>query len=161
LAARCPVSRCWLSCSRWWPPPSRIFQIFNGRTARGPNCVAVPNLVEMGQTAAVIWRFFDFSKMAAVRHLGFVVCVRTTHEGHLVVFSAVQNLVGIDAVVLIICMFLDFATGWKTPIHAPKIGVWVDLPRKWGAISTKPKRGTSLHESASFEPSCAKIRRRV
>jgi len=38
------------------------------------------------------------------------VCVRTTHEGHLVVFIAVQNLVGIDAVVLIICMFLDFTS---------------------------------------------------
>jgi len=36
--------------------------------------------------------------MAAVRHLEFVVCVRTTHEGHLTVFIAVQNLVGIDAV---------------------------------------------------------------
>jgi len=38
------------------------------------------------------------------------VCVRTTHEGHLVVFIAVQNLVGIDAVVLIICMFFYFAS---------------------------------------------------
>ena len=38
------------------------------------------------------------------------VCVRTTHEGHLVVFIVVQNLVGIDAVVLIICMFFDFAS---------------------------------------------------
>jgi len=26
----------------------------------------VPNLVEIDQTAAEIWRFFDFSKMAAV-----------------------------------------------------------------------------------------------
>ena len=47
------------------------------------------------------------------------VCIWTTHEGHLVVFVALQNLVGIDAVVLIICMFCD----WETPIHAPKIGV--------------------------------------
>ena len=38
------------------------------------------------------------------------VCVRTTQEGHLVVFIAVQNLVGIEAVVLIICMFFDFTT---------------------------------------------------
>jgi len=37
--------------------------------------------------------------MAAVRHHGFVmrVCVGTTHGGHLVVFIAVQNSVGIDA----------------------------------------------------------------
>ena len=34
------------------------------------------------------------------------VCVWTTHEGHLVVCIAV---IGIDAAVLIICMFFDFA----------------------------------------------------
>jgi len=38
------------------------------------------------------------------------VCVHTTHEGLLMVFIAVQNLVGIDAVVLIICMFFDFTS---------------------------------------------------
>jgi len=35
--------------------------------------------------------------------------VRTTHEGHLVVFI-VQNLVGIDTVVSITCNFCYFAT---------------------------------------------------
>ena len=30
------------------------------------------NFVEIAHIAAEIWRFFDFSKMAAVRHLGFV-----------------------------------------------------------------------------------------
>ena len=48
--------------------------------------------------------------MAAVRHLGFVMCVGTTHKGHLVVFITVQNLVGIDAVVLTLCTFFDFAS---------------------------------------------------
>ena len=34
--------------------------------------------------------------------------------------------------------------GLKTPIHAPKIGVFgVISPPKWGAISTKPPKGTS------------------
>ena len=37
-------------------------------------------------------------------------CVGTTHEGHLVVFITVQNLVGIDAVVLKICTFFGFAS---------------------------------------------------
>jgi len=37
-------------------------------------------------------------------------CVGTTHEGHLVVFITVQNLVGIGAVVLKICTFFDFAS---------------------------------------------------
>jgi len=45
---------------------------------------------------------FDFSKIAAVRHLGFVmrVSVPPTHEGHLVVFITVQNLIGIDFLIL-------------------------------------------------------------
>jgi len=40
------------------------------------------------------------------------ICVCSDHqEGHLmVVFIAVQNLVGIDAVILIICTFLDFTS---------------------------------------------------
>ena len=46
---------------------------------------------------------FDIFKMAAVRHLGFVgVRNWTTHEVYLVVFTIVQNLVGIDAVGLIL-----------------------------------------------------------
>jgi len=36
--------------------------------------------------------------------------IGTTHRGHLLVFITVQNLVGIDVVALIICMFFDFAT---------------------------------------------------
>jgi len=37
-----------------------------------------------------------------------VLGVGTTHEGYLMVFITVQNLVGVDAVVLIICTFFDF-----------------------------------------------------
>jgi len=90
-------------------------------------------------------------------------CVGTTHKGHLVVFITVQNLVGIDAVVFIICKFFDFSSlAWK---HSrPKIvGFW---PPKWGAMWKVamwkiPPKGTSLRGSASFEPSCVKIGRRV
>jgi len=32
-------------------------------------------------------------------------CVRTTHEGHLVVFITVQNLIALDTVVSIVCNF--------------------------------------------------------
>jgi len=35
----------------------------------------MPNLVQIGQTVAEIWRFFDFSNMAAVRRLAFVMRV--------------------------------------------------------------------------------------
>jgi len=30
-----------------------------------PNCITMPNFVEISQTVAEIWRFFRFSKMAA------------------------------------------------------------------------------------------------
>ena len=54
--------------------------------------------------------------------------------------------------------------GLKTPIHALRIGIFRGggiSPPKWGVISTKPPNGTPLRESASFEPSSVKIRRRV
>jgi len=51
-----------------------------------------------------IFRFFPDGD----RPSSWIYCthVQTTHEGHLVVFIAVQNLVGIGAVVL----FFNFAT---------------------------------------------------
>jgi len=64
---------------------------------------------------------FRFFKMAAVRHLIFVLRVWTTHKEYLLVLVTVQNLVGICA----LCssfdnmpvMFCEF--GLKMPIHAP------------------------------------------
>ena len=83
------------------------FQIFNGRAA------------EEGRTASPcqIWsksvktrpRYGDFSIFQdGGRPPSWICCahVRTTHEGHLVTFIAMQNLVGIGAVVLIIFCFL-------------------------------------------------------
>ena len=61
------------------------------------------NIVKIGAIIAEISRFFDILKMAAVRHLGFVgVRNWTAHKVYLVVFTVVQNLVGIDAVGLIL-----------------------------------------------------------
>jgi len=55
----------------------------------------------------VIFRFFqDGGRLPWICDT----CVWTTHEGHLVVFIAVQNLVGIDVVVSIICKFSYFAS---------------------------------------------------
>ena len=42
---------------------------FGGRWR--PIRVIVPNFVKIGQTVTEISRFIDFSKMAAVHHLGF------------------------------------------------------------------------------------------
>ena len=62
------------------------------------------------------------------------------HEGHFVVFIAVQNLVGIDAVVLIICMFLFREFGLKTPVHAPKIGGFGGFCYMGSSINETPRR---------------------
>ena len=61
--------------------------------------------------------------------------VVTTHQGHLVFFVTVQNLVGIDAAVLKICVFRFRAFGLKAPIHAPKLGVFRGkIGKGWGDI---------------------------
>jgi len=96
-------------------------------SALGRNCMTVSNFVgrlkkvemcllaKFGRNQSnrghdtAIFRFFDFSRMAAVRHLGLVVSDWTTHEGRLVVFITVHNWVGIDAVFSIICKFLQRA----------------------------------------------------
>jgi len=79
-----------------------------------------------------------------------------------VVFITVQNLVGIDAVVLKIWTFFRFREfGLKTPIHAPKLRVFGFFDPLTGEQREKFTKGTSLRESASFEPSCVKIRRGV
>jgi len=49
------------------------------------------------------------------------------------------------------------AFGCKMPNHTPKIGVGAIWSSKWAAISTKAKKGTPLHKSASFEPASVKI----
>ena len=55
---------------------------------------------------AEIWRFFDFFQDGG-RPPSWICGERvwTTHEGYLVVFITVQNLVGIDTIVSIICSF--------------------------------------------------------
>jgi len=68
--------------------------------------------------------------------------VWTTGEGHLVVFITVQNLVGIDAAVSIICMFFDF-TSWLENAYSrtPKFFFGGDLTPYLGRhINETPKR---------------------
>ena len=73
----------------------------------------MPSFLAIGQTVAKIWRFFDFSKMAAVRHLGFVMREISDHPRRTFGGSGFDNMQ-----VLISCEL-----GLKTPIHGPKIGV--------------------------------------
>ena len=67
-----------------------------------------------------IFRFLQDGGRPAVRHLGFVMHVLAPHDGHLVVFITVQNVVGIDAVVLIISRFPISRVWLETPIYAKK-----------------------------------------
>jgi len=98
---------------------------FNGRTAPEGRTASPCQIwsKSVSQTVAEILRFFDFSDMAASCY----VCVPTTHEGHLVVFIAVQNLVGVDAVVLIICVIFDFASLAGKRLFMPRHWVFGDL----------------------------------
>ena len=105
----------------WRPPPSWIFEIsyFNGRTCQkcrtaSPwqiSCWSVKPLRDV-----TIFRLFQ----DVGRPPSWIcdACVETTHEGHLMVFITVQNLVGIDRVVLIIYVFRIREFGLKKPIHA-------------------------------------------
>ena len=98
---------------------------FNGQSAVEARFASACQISSKLVKRCVYMAILRFSKMAAVRHLGFV---GSTLEPPMmstcmVVFSVVQNLVGIDAVVMITCRFQYFA--WlrlKKLIHAPKIG---------------------------------------
>ena len=69
------------------------------------------------------------------------VCVRTNHEGHLVVFIAVQNLAGIDAVVLIIACFLILRVLLENAYIRPQNWVfWGFYPLNGEQCQRKPKR---------------------
>ena len=101
--------------------------------------------------------FFIFPRWWLSAILDLLCACSDHHEGHLVVFIAVQGLVGIDVVVLIICMFFHFTSlAWKH-LFTPQNVFLAILPPKWGAMSAKPKKA----HSTSFEPSCAKISQRV
>ena len=69
----------------------------------------------------------------------------TICKEYLVVFIGVQNLVGFDAVVSKVLKFLAFS--WKTPLHAPKIGVLGVLTPKWAALSTTSEKTHAPRET--------------
>ena len=50
---------------------------------------------------------------------------------------------------------------WKHLFTPLKLGVLGDFTAYMVSTVNKTQKATSLHKSTSFEPSCAKIRRRV
>jgi len=100
------------------------FETFNGRTAQeGRNaspCQIWSKSVEMRP------RYGDYSIFQdGGRPSSCICCVCSDHTRRAFeVFIAVENLVGIDAVVLMICMFFDFTSlAWKR-LFKPKIVFW-------------------------------------
>jgi len=81
---------------------------------------AVPNFAAIGQTVAEIWRFFHFFQYGNRPPSWICFAVWTIHEEYLVVFIVVQNLVGIGAVLLIICVILNFAVWLENAYSQPQ-----------------------------------------
>ena len=112
----------------------------------------MPNFLAIGQTFTKICRFSIF------QYGGFPpswICgarVWITHERHLVVCITVQNLVGIDAVVSITCMFLDFASlAWKCLFTNPKLGFLGDS-NETRAPTANPPNSAQLGGSPYYSP---------
>jgi len=111
-------------------------------------------LCQNGQSIVKILRFF---KMVAVCHLGFV-------RG---IFGppTESTLASVTLKIWLWSMQYSFdnmnvsilaAIGWKTPIHAPKIGFGGNLIPSMGCNFNQSQKGTPFRESASFEPSAWK-----
>jgi len=141
-----------LDFSRWLPPPSWIFEIsiFNGqnvqegRTApRATFCQNRSNRV----WDITIFRFFQDGGRPPCWICN--ACVGTTHEGHLVVFTTVQNLNRCSSFDnMHVFRFREF--GLKTPIHTPKLGFLLGFWPLNGKQCKKIPKSTSLRESASL-----------
>jgi len=65
--------------------------------SRRSRYITMPNFVKIGQSFALIFRFF---KITAIRHLGFVLGhIWTTHKEYLVVCITAQNLVTVVSII--------------------------------------------------------------
>jgi len=87
------------------------FEIINGRTAHQDRTASPYQIwLKSGKLRQRYDVFFDFPRLRPSASLDLLCVCSDHHKGNLVVFIAVQHLVGIGAVVLIICMFFDFAS---------------------------------------------------
>jgi len=104
---------------------------------------------------ANISRFF---KIAAVRHLGCVCYISVpTTMAYLVVFTGVQNLVIIHAVLLIMWNFENFAVWLENTCSRPtKIRFWGIWPSKWEVYQQNPQ-DTPLREKTLYDVQIDKI----
>jgi len=142
-----PVNKC-----NYWGP------IFETEWSRLSNYVSLPNSWRFVQPSPRYGNFSIFPRWRPSAILDLL-CVCLEHpQRAFVIFITVQNLVGIDAVALIICMFVDFMSlAWKRLLTPQKKFLGDFTPLVGSNVKETPK-GTSLCASVSFEPSCAKIR---
>jgi len=85
LRHRSKVGRNWSNCGRdgdfrfFKMATAAILDFSKFKFSRGPNCVGVPNLTEIGQTVAEIWRFFSIFQDGGRPPSNSIrcVCVRT------------------------------------------------------------------------------------
>ena len=114
----------------------------------------MPNFVEIrsnsGQDMAIVRFFQDGGRPPSWICYA---CVQTIHEGHLVVFITAQNLVGIDAVVLIIYNYTCYSISQ----------VWLEnaysRPEKWGFGEILPPNGEQYQRNPQKAHPCASPRR--
>jgi len=98
----------------------------------------MPDFIESGRKVAEKWQFNGFFQNGG-RQPSWIWWrpIWTTCEEYLVVFHVGQNLVGIDASVLIVW---NFSFGLKTPIYAPKIVFWEYNLINWVRYQQNPPK---------------------
>jgi len=115
-------------------------------------CVIVLNLIKIALTVADKWWFNGFLFQNGGRPPSWICSAPTgtTHDDHLMVSIVVPNLVKINAVVSITWNFQYFARlAWKRLLTPQNWGFGGISPPKWGAISTRPPKGTSAGRNGS------------
>jgi len=108
-------------------------------------CVIVPNFMQRSTSSRRcedIGRFSIF-KMAAVRHLGFV--VRLFGPPTKCIFGGFCHCAKFGLNWCSSFSFNILSIGLKTPIHFPKLGFWGNLTTKWGAVSTRSRDPQKAH----------------
>jgi len=118
---------------------SKILNLKWNTPCRGRIFVTIPNVVKIDEIARETWRFNAFQNDG--RPSWWISCVRiwVTHDEHLVVFSVVQKLVGINVVLLINMQVLIFyVLCFTKPIHAQKTGLGGTWLHKWAAAQMGP-----------------------
>jgi len=141
--------------SKWRPPPSLIyFRWLLWHTAEIPLLISittqdlVPRYLNRQLTYGNFWKF----KMAAVRHLGIVVCsYKTTNEASVLGHISLSNFMSIRCIDLKIWGFNFFCRfGLKCLFTPPKFGFLGVKSRKTYPLGKNDPLGTNLHGNTSL-----------